>query len=373
MVWNLESWLLGPPDVNTNLSITKCPFCLGQVHQDNAIYYHQHNALGPSIWHFSADGLIVFSPDGQVLKQPPKSTVCKEYEVTNEETNATETVDSCRFFELRSDGHRYVWAGSRAAVDQVEAFDIDTAELVGSVGTCRVPMDLDYHPGRQEMFVHCHTGEVDVFSSNTFGSDFSVIDLGVGGFPSGRLVSHPTLGATAYSATSSNPFLVEVDLATRVPVTRHELPLADGARNMAYSATNRHIFVRPRVCCTCGSPDLDAASCGGFRAPAEPEPVTITTGPSVGTDVLGVCGTACEGSKADTIGVYEFDTVSKTIVGSHNIDEANGYGAMAVASPDGEYILLIGNDGGKAIPVIKPGANGELSVRLTLDPFLKWL
>ena len=83
----------------------------------------------------------------------------------------------------------------------------------------------------------------------------------------------------------------------------------------------------------------------------------------MGTDVLGVCGTTCEGSKADTIGVYEFDTVSKTIVGSHNIDEANGYGAMPVASPDGEYILLIGNDGGKAVPVIKPGKNGAASVR----------
>lgn len=317
------------------------------------------------MWHFSGDGLIVFNPEGDVLKQPPKSTVCQTYDVTDQDTNKTTTVDSCRFFELASDGHRYVWAGSRAATDQVEAYDIDTAEHVGHVSTCRVPMDLDYHPTRQEMFVHCHTGELEVFSSNSFASsEFGRIDLQVEGSPSGRFILHPTLGATGYSATSPNPFLIQVDLANRQVVGRHDLPLAAGARNMAYSPVNRHIFVRPRVCCTCGNRETsDTASCGGFRGPAEPAPVNITTGPSKGINVQGVCGTACEGSKADTIGVYEFDTVSQSIVGSHNINPAYGFGANPVSSPNGQYILLFGNDGGKAVKVLKPGANGKKSVR----------
>lgn len=345
-----------------------CAKTSAQVHPSDAIYYHSKSILGPSMWHFSPEGLIVFDPQGNVLKQPLKSTVCQTFDVTDEDTQETETIDSCQFFELASDGHRFVWAGSRAAVDQVEAFDIDTAEHVGHVETCRVPMDLDYHPSRQEMVVHCHTGELDVFSSNSFApSESGRINLGVDGFPSGRLVLHPTLGATAYSATSPNPFLVQVDLANRVVVGRYDLPLADGARNMAYSPRNMHIFVRPRVCCTCGATDgtTDTASCGGFRRPAEPQPVNITTGPSIGTNVPGVCGTACEGSLADTIGVYEFDTVSKTIVASHNINPAYGLGANPVASPDGKYILLFGNDGGKSVTVLTPGLNGAKSVRIT--------
>lgn len=41
------------------------------------------------------------------------------------------------------------------------------------------------------------------------------------------------------------------------------------------------------------------------------------------------------GSRADTIGVKEFDTVSEQFVGDHNILEGTGLGAEPRASPDG--------------------------------------
>lgn len=99
---------------------------------------------------------------------------------------------------------------------------------------------------------------------------------------------------------------------------------------------------------------------------SDPELVTILTGPSAGKEVMGSCGGACEGTTADTIGVYEFDTISKQIVGTVNIDSSYGYGANPVASPDGKYVLLLGDDGGKSVRVLQPRGNGEPSVRISI-------
>jgi len=268
------------------------------------------------MWHFSGDGLMVFDPKGDILKNPPKSEQCAVYESFESRANKTVTVDTCRFFALASDGHRYVWAAARSDTgDRIEVFDIDTADFVGFANTCRVPMDLGYHPGRQEMLVHCHDSKMDVLSGPAIGSNFSIIDLEYStGFPSGRMLTHSSLGPTAFSAASAHPFLNEVDLSSRRVIASYDLPGSYGARNLAYSPVNRHVYIRPRVCCTCGTDQTDAADCGR----GEPEPVNISTGPSKGENVLGVCGTSCEGSAADTIGVYEFDTVGKKIVGTIN-------------------------------------------------------
>jgi hypothetical protein len=331
------------------------------VHPNDDIYYHSKKIIGPSVWHFSADGLMVFSPQGDVIKNPSKAETCPVYETFDSRTNETETVDSCQFFILASDGHRYVWAGARSHTgDRIEMFDIDTAEFVGYANSCRVPMDMGFHPGRREMYVHCHNNQMDVLSSQAIGSNYSMIDLEYStGFPAGRMLTHSSLGDTAYAAASNHPFLNEVDLSSRQVRAQHPLPLTQGGRNLAYSSVNRHVYVRPRVCCTCGSASADTPSCGR----GSPEPVNIVTGPSQGTNVDGVCGSSCEGSAADTIGVHEFDSVSKTIVGSINIDPANGFGAVPVSSPDGSFVLLLGNDGGKAVRVLLAGSNGEKSVR----------
>lgn len=80
-------------------------------------------------------------------------------------------------------------------------------------------------------------------------------------------------------------------------------------------------------------------------------------------NVTGACGSECEGTTADTIGVYEYDTVTDTFIGSFNVKEGTGFGADPISSPDGKYVLLLPNDGGQFVRVIKAGANGQQSVR----------
>ena len=316
------------------------------------------------MWHFSSDGLVIFSPEGNILKAPPKAETCETYTSVNSRTNETEVVNDCRYFALSSDGHRYVWAAGRSSSERVEAFDIDTGDRVGYTETCRVPMDLGYHPGRREMFVQCHTAEIDVFSVHALGLTHDKISVGEGN-PAGRVLIHSSLGSYGYSAHNAFNGIVEFDLASREMKAQYEFPLADSARDMAYSPFNRHIYVRPRHCCTCGYDGADAISCGGRFGPVTAEPVNITTGPSAGLQVDGVCGTSCEGSLADTVGVYEFDTVRKEVIGSINIDPEDGFGARPVASPDGRYILLLGADGGKFVTVLTLMQNGQASVSTT--------
>jgi hypothetical protein len=53
-----------------------------------------------------------------------------------------------------------------------------------------------------------------------------------------------------------------------------------------------------------------------------------------GETVMGVCGSSCEGKDGiDTIGVYEFDTATDTIVATHQMVE--GVGGDPYPSPDG--------------------------------------
>merc|ERR1711935_730273 len=63
----------------------------------------------------------------------------------------------------------------------------------------------------------------------------------------------------------------------------------------------------------------------------------------------------------DTIGVVEFDTVNKVFVDNHNIKQGTGWGADPVASPDGKWIVLLGNDGGQYVRILQAGKNGESS------------
>lgn len=61
------------------------------------------------------------------------------------------------------------------------------------------------------------------------------------------------------------------------------------------------------------------------------------------SDMNGVCGGSCAGvSGIDTIGVYEFDTVSETVISTHVMKE--GFGGDPYPSPDGsEYHNLLVN------------------------------
>lgn len=132
---------------------------------------------------------------------------------------------------------------------------------------------------------------------------------------------------------------------------------------MQYSPKNSHLYIRAYICCTCG---LDGSDTGEeCRNPEKPSLVDITTGPNKGQKgVPGSCGHTCEGTPADTIGLYEYDTVTDTIVGT--INAPDGLSGEPFAAPDGSFIAVLGNDGGDVVRILEPTSNGKASVSLEL-------
>jgi len=331
------------------------------VQQQSDIYYHEKPVLGASMWHFSPDGVSIFAPNGDLLKAHEKKMVCPTYV-----SYSQEEVNDCYYYSYASDGHKYVWAGSMAGDHHVQAFDIDTGDYAGYMDTCSTPLDMEYHPARREMYVRCaqedtkggNPGEIDVFSSATLSSDLKMINFNATVRPYGRLAIHSAMGPYGYSLAYDQSFISEMDLSSKEISATYEIPDAYGGYDTTFSPVNQHIFFRSRVCCTCNSTDPDVASCG--RGPGKP--VMVKTGPSKSdVEQIGVCSSGCEGSRADTLGVVEFDTVNKVFVGNHNIKEGTGWGADPVSSPDGKWIVLLGNDGGQYVRVLEAGKNGESS------------
>lgn len=315
------------------------------------------------MWHFSADGLTIFSPSGETLKKHPKKMLCPTYT-----TYRGEPSDDCYYYTWASDGHKYVWAGSMAGDHHVQAFDIDTGDYAGYLDTCSTPLDMEYHPARREMYVRCaqedtaggNPGEIDVFSSATLSSDLPMVSFNATARPYGRLAIHSGMGPYGYSLAYDQSFITELDLSAKTVSATYEIPDAYGGYDTTYSPINQHLYFRSRVCCTCNSTEADVISCGRMGG----SDVMVKTGPSK-SDLpqYGVCSGGCEGSPADTLGVVEFDTVNKVFVDNHNIKEGTGWGADPMASPDGKWIVLLGNDGGQNVRIMQAGKNGESSVR----------
>mmetsp|Transcript_9349 Transcript_9349/g.10873 ORF Transcript_9349/g.10873 Transcript_9349/m.10873 type:complete len:587 (-) Transcript_9349:155-1915(-) len=336
------------------------------IHHQSDIYYHEKPILGASMWHFSTEGLTIYSPSGEnVLKQHAKNMLCPEYTSYRDDS----IVNDCNYYAWASDGHRYVWAGSMAGDHHVQAFDIDTGDYAGYIDTCSTPLDMEYHPARQEMYLRCaqatpengNDGEIDVFSSATLSADIPMISFNATVRPYGRFAIHSAMGPYGYSLAYDQNFITEMDLSAKTVSNTYEIPNAYGGYDTTYSPINQHLYFRARVCCTCGTnntnPDIE--ECG--RGPGKP--VMVKTGPSK-SDVeqpYGACSAGCEGSLADTIGVVEFDTVNKKFVDTHNIKEGSGFGADPISSPDGKWIVLLPNDGGKYVRILQPGPNGESS------------
>jgi hypothetical protein len=318
-------------------------------------YYWKKEALGSSMWIFNEDGLKVYSNDGLEIKHkvgPEVGTFASS------------------FYEIQSDGHKYVWVAGGA---RVEVFDIDTGDYAGYVPSCGNPaMELRYLPTRQEMWLRCsrttddESGHIDVFSTNSLSSNHEGITL-PGAYNYGwGLEVHSTLGNSGYAAPYNANYLYEIDLSSKEIIANYTFP--DGVAStydLAYSPTNKHIYGKARVCCSCGyvGADLGEDLCPGYGGQGQ---VIVKTGPNASPDLQnGKCGDGCEGSTADTIGVFEFDTVSKTYVehqASHN--GVAGNGATAMTSPDGKYIVLATHDGGETVRVLKAGSNGVPAVRM---------
>lgn len=335
------------------------------IQQQSDIYYHQKEVLGASMWHFNADGVVIFAPNGDILKVHEKKMVCPSYF-----DRSGEPSNECYYYTWASDGHKYVWAGSMAGDHHVQAFDIDTGDYAGYMDTCSTPLDMEYHPARRELYVRCaqedtkggNPGEIDVFSSSNLSSDLPMISFNATARPYGRLAIHSSMGPYGYSLAYDQSVITEMDLSSKTVAATYEIPDAYGGYDTTYSPVNQHIFFRSRVCCSCNTTTSDVETCSRGKQ------VVVKTGPSKSdVEQLGMCSGSCEGTPADTLGVVEFDTVNKVFVGNHNIKEGTGWGADPMSSPDGKWIVMLPNDGGKNVRILKAGKNGESSNGNTRD------
>lgn len=316
---------------------------------------------GPSMWIFGEEGLKIYSPDGSTeLKSSVASDIC--HNITGYSIDDTKM--HCDFYDVVSDGKKYVWAAVSRGVSKINVFDINTGTAVGSFETCSWPWDLDYHPLREEMWVRCRNpkdedgGYMDVISTTapTGEAPAKVMvtdDITMGSW--GYTVVDNSLSDMGYTTARNQNKLFKVDLSERVVLDTFDIPLAHGSYEVAFSKKNKHIFVRVTVCCTCGFSGADKRDCGRMGSMS----VTVTTGPYAGQVRQGQCG-QCDGvAGVDTLGVYEFDTSTDTFVGNHLMPE--GVGGDPYPSPDGSHIVMVGRNGGKTIRVLETGEAGEKS------------
>lgn len=330
--------------------------------QQKEMYHYNKGAFdGPTMWIFGSTGLKIFNPDGSAeLVTTAPEDIC--HNVTGYRGGPPTL--SCSFYDVVSDGKKYVWAAVSRGVSKIDVIDIDTGAVAGSFESCATPRDLEYHPLRDEIWVRCmgandeYSGYMDVFSvTSPTGDTIANIDLtGNHTFSAyGYSVIDNTLGDVGYASSWNQPKLYKYDLSERTVLEEFVMPNVYGAYEIAYSKVNHHIFVRGSVCCSCGFEGSDLGEdCGRYGS----DNVTLTTGPFAGQLVQGQCG-RCDGLPIDSIGVYEFDTQTDTIVDHHTM--ADGTGGDPFASPDGRFICLVGRNGGEVLRILKAGENGVKS------------
>ncbi len=241
------------------------------------IYYHeQPQALGNSMWTAGPEGVSIYSPDGATVikKMSPTDLGCPSPE-------------GCFFFALASDGHSHVWATSlHAFPHRVDVFSIDSGEYVGGVGVCNTPLDLDYVPAREELWVRCaepnnkevdmESGHISVISTGSLSASNEEVRLS-DDRQYGRSVFHSSLGNYGYATAHATNVLYKVDMAQRSVASNFTLPEeVHSSYDLTYSSANKHLYIRSRVCCSCGFEGADAATCG--RSPGVP--TIIQVGPS---------------------------------------------------------------------------------------------
>jgi len=341
------------------------PLAALAVPQPADIWYHTAN-IGPAMWGFGPTGIKIYSIDGtEIIKTHSSFDICDPYfkkSYYNEDTPGS----NCGWSDYATDGKKYVYASTYSMGSGVHVYSIDTGEFVTIIPTCRTPINLDYHPRREELTVRCAGGpHLDYISLNDLSFDNNSTDfkLGENARGYGRQIMDSTLGNFGYATLYNNNSLFKIDLNTKEIADTYVFPDIFGLYDSSYSAVNKHIFIRTRICCTCGGEEYDTLTC-----PDSPElwddvsqhgPFAGQTNVN-GTSLNAVCSNKCEGTQADTVGLYEWDTVTEKVVGTHNL--AKGYGGSNPhSSSSGEYTMMFGSDGGESLRILKSGLNGEKS------------
>jgi hypothetical protein len=180
----------------------------------------------PHMWMFGANGVSIYTPDGsQEVKTIAPEHVCKN--VTSDDGSSRVR---CDFSDVVSDGNKYVWASVARGVPKIDVFRIDTGDLVGSFPTCGSPGDMDVHPSREEIWVHCRgfsnssESHIDVFSSVSPTTPISTsiqMHDNTNLRSSGKLAVHADLGDVGYSTVSGQPYLYKIDLSERTVIDQY--------------------------------------------------------------------------------------------------------------------------------------------------------
>lgn len=252
------------------------PFFLSAAIQATAdIYYHESQArhLPRAMWVFSSEGLSILSVDG--------SNTMKKLSASEMDCGT-----SCNYFDVVTDGHKYVWANAlHASPHRVDVFSLETGDYLGGVATCNTPLDMDYVVNREELWIRCaepadmddtESGHIAVIQANSLSALSEQVRL-TDNRAYGYSVFHSSLGNYGYATANNEDVIWKIDMANRIAVSNFTLEKAHASYDITYSKINKHLFIRSRVCCTCGFEGADATTCG--RGPGIPGQ-NIQTGPS---------------------------------------------------------------------------------------------
>ena len=238
------------------------------------------------MWILDTKGVYIYSPDGKEEKVAiDGEAICD----SSDDSSSSGWSRKCRYYDVISDGKKYVWASMARDAPKIDLFDINTGSVVGSFDTCMNPRSLEYLPLRDEVWIRCsdidanstEPTSLDVFSASNPSGDIQtniVMEdraLKEGLSSTGHSVVDNSRGDVGYLTDHDLPYLFKVDLSTKAIIEKFEMsPPTNGLYEMAYSPVNKHIFVRSIVCCTCGFEGADLGDDCGRYDPVDVNPVT---------------------------------------------------------------------------------------------------
>jgi len=331
--------------------------------------------LTNAFWNFGADGVRVYGVEGTLRLHLKNTDICLKA------VSRGVTSQNCGFRDAKPAG-RFVIATNTQGGSFVEVFSVEHGRHVGSIPTCNSPYFIDYAPHREEAWVHCWSpnaaksdvGHLDIFSMNALGLDHMQVNL-----DGGELEAHghglvwvpPATPNFAYATALDKPTLYKVNVHTHASTPLNLSSTGcSGFYRMSISPQNKHAYMRCYVCCSCGNesytqveddgteslinaPGDNGVACAAPGARGAPSVVTKATGEKV----RGMCGHSCENTRADTVGVVEYNLLDEAVVATH--PKAMG---DPQASPLGDIVIALGHGGDTKQHVLLARQNGEASI-----------
>mmetsp|Transcript_35347 Transcript_35347/g.39420 ORF Transcript_35347/g.39420 Transcript_35347/m.39420 type:complete len:597 (-) Transcript_35347:115-1905(-) len=328
------------------------------------------------MWIFAQDGIHIFSADGTELAlRGDKRDYCDNIEDPWDVPGTMQ--NDCWYIDAVHDGENYVFVTNGDWIEQsfVDVFSMWTGTKLASIPVCTSAYHLEYAPNRRELWVQCwlrpycdHAnitdfGNVEVLSTQSIGAPSTKIDIhGIDEHAHGNILVDTSIPNKAYEFTMSGPSFFEVDASSKRVLNEIQVEKTLGTYEIAYSAMNRHIFIRNYGCCSCGESKDTRGVCNEMYM--EDDGVIVEYGPNASPERQdGYCGKFCRGSLADINGLWEFDTTTNAFITQH-FPANGGHGAKPFSTPKGDFILIGSGDGGNAVKVLKPGKNGVASVEV---------